>query len=305
MQHIVVRLLHSALTLWAVFTAVFFILRLLPGDAITTALFDSGASPEVIAERQRRLGLDQHPVVQYAQALTGLITGDLGISLQDGQPVIDRIRSQIGATLELASLALLIGAAAGLSLGTAAAGTSILAHAVRIGINLILSIPIFWAGTLAILVFSVWLGWLPSSGNGGLRHALLPAFVLGISGAGPIAQVLHQAIAGTRHEPFLLAAAARGIPDRQIFIRHHLRIAVLPAVSVLGLQAGYVLGGTVITEALFTRPGLGRLLYDAVLRQDYPVVQGIVLWMGLIYLVMRFTVQQVSAVLDPRLRMVE
>ncbi|MCS7072620.1 MAG: ABC transporter permease, partial [Anaerolinea sp.] len=197
MHRFIVHLIRSLFALWLIFTAAFFALRLLPGDAITAALFDSGASPEVITERRQRLGLDQPPIMQYVKALSGLITGDFGVSLQDGQPVISRIHSQIGATLEIALLSLLISAVAGIGLGVAAERRSPFRRTAQVAIGLILCMPVFWTGTLAIIVFSVWLGWLPSSGNGGLRHALLPALVLGISGSGAVAQVLAQALTQT------------------------------------------------------------------------------------------------------------
>lgn len=305
MRAFAARVFGGLVALWLVFTLGFFLLRLLPGDAITAAMLDSGASAEAVAQRQQALGLDQPVAVQYVRALAGLFTGDLGVSLQDGQPVMSRVLGQIGATIEVAILALLVSASVGLSLGIASVGSSKLASVTGALISAALCLPVFWTGTLVILVFSVWLGWLPSSGSGSLRHALLPALVLGISGAGAVAQVLRHELTRLRGAPFLIAAAARGLPDRYIFVRHHLRIAIFPVITALGVQAGYILGGTVITEALFTRPGLGRLLHDAVLRQDYPLVQGIVVWTGLIYLMVRFGVQQLNELLDPRLHQVE
>lgn len=305
MRTFAARVFSGLIALWLVFTVGFFLLRLLPGDAITSVMLDSGASADAVAQRQQALGLDQPAPVQYVRALTGLITGDLGVSLQDGQPVMSRIFGQIGATIEVAILALLVSAIVGVGLGIAAVGSPPMASIAGALISAALCLPVFWTGTLVIVIFSVWLGWLPSSGSGTLRHALLPALVLGISGSGAVAQVLRHELSRLRGAPFLIAAAARGLPDRYIFIRHHLRIAIMPVMTALGLQTGYILGGTVITEALFTRPGLGRLLHDAVLRQDYPLVQGIVIWTGLIYLLVRFGVQQLNEFLDPRLHQAE
>jgi len=303
MRTVVDRLFSGAIILWLIFSLGFFLLRLLPGDAISAGMLDSGAGADSIALRRQALGLDQPPIQQYLRALSGLMTGDLGVSLQDGQPVLNRILDQLGATIEVSILALAVSAVFGVSLGVLAAGSSFAASAVGSLINLLLCLPIFWTGTLAIMIFSVWLGWLPASGSGDLRHTLLPALVLGVAGAGATAQVLRHEIVRLRSAAFLIAASARGLSDRYIFIRHHLRVALLPAITTLGIQAGYILGGTVITEALFTRPGLGRLLHDAVLRQDYPLVQGIVLWTGLIYLLVRSGVELINDLLDPRLRL--
>lgn len=279
--------------LWLVATLTFIALRLLPGDAITAQLIGSGASSAQIAARQTALGLDQPLGMQYVRWLSGLLSGDLGVSLLDGQPVSAIIARQLPPTLSLAVSALLVASGLGIGLGCAAGIGSRLA---TFTLNIALSAPIYWTGTLTITVFAALLGWFPASGD----SVLLPALVLGFSTAGAIGRVTAANIMETRHAEFVMAARAKGLSEIVILWRHVIRVSLPPTIQVIALQAGFLLGGVVITEALFIRPGIGRVLLDAVMRQDYPVVQGLVLWNAVSYIGVTAAAEVIVRFLDPR-----
>lgn len=292
------RSLSALGVLWLAGTLAFFALRALPGDAITAQLIDSKASLAQVEARRAALGLDQPLVSQYGRWLAGALSGDLGVSLQDGQPVSAILLRQLPPTLSLALSAWLIAVSVGIGLGVAAGFKSRLA---RLMVSLALSAPIYWTGTLAIWVFAVLLDWLPSSGDSGVAGLILPACVLGLHGAGGIARVIAASVCETLHADFVTTARGKGLTNALILRRHILRASLLPAVSVIGLQAGFLFSGTVITETLFIRPGIGRTLLDAVIRQDYPVVQGIVLWIAAAYLLINAAADAASHQLDPRI----
>jgi peptide/nickel transport system permease protein len=296
------RLVSTLGVVWLAATLAFLALHVLPGDAITAQLLDSGAPDEVILQQRMERGLTDPLLLQYVHYLAGLARGDLGTSLLNGEPVRDLILQQLPSTLTLALAAAAVAIVMGITLGCAAAldlnwG---LAAAARVCINLALGTPIYWTGTLAIYVFTVQLGLLPSGGGGRLSQLVLPVGVLGFHTAGAIARVVQASIRETKRADFVRTARAKGLPERAILLRHMLRAGLLPVVTVIGLQIGYLIGGTVITESLFVRPGLGRLLLDATLRQDYPVVQGIVIVGAVIYSVLNAVTDLVYRLIDPR-----
>ena len=283
--------------LWLAATLAFFALRLLPGDAITAQLVDSGASAAQIESRRAALGLDAPLFTQYTDWLVGVVSGDLGVSMLDGQPVNEIVARQVAPTISLALAALLVAILGGMTLGCAAGlGSS----SARFALNIALSAPIYWTGTLAIWVFALLLDWLPSSGDSGLTGLILPSAVLGFHTAGAIGRVIAAGVAETVNADFVFTARSKGLPEGLIVWRHILRASLLPAVSVIALQAGFLLGGVVITETLFNRPGIGRVLLDAVMRQDYPVVQGIVVWTAAVYIIVNAAADVITRQLDPR-----
>jgi len=279
----------------------FVLLRLLPGDAIGAVMLDSGASADMIDQRRAALGLSAPMGEQYLRAVSGLLTGDLGVSLLDGQPVTSKLIAQLVPTLTLALAALLVAIGIGGLLGTAATDRR-WSRPAEAAITLLSSLPLYWTGTALLVLFSVQLNWLPSSGAGRVDQLVLPALTLGGSAAGAIARVLAAELRREADQLYLITAHAKGLPPSRIFWVHQLR-PVLPAVlTTIGLQAGYLIGGTVITEALFTRPGLGRLLLDAVLRQDYPIVQGVVVWAAIGFAAVQAITDTAIGLVDPRLR---
>jgi peptide/nickel transport system permease protein len=288
---------------WLASTLSFFALRAVPGDAIQSQLVISGASEVVIAERRAALGLDNPLPTQYLGFLTGLVRGDLGTSLIDGQPVTDILLRALPPTLALAGSAFIVAVVLGLALGIATAlELRLISLLARLILNLSLSIPIYWTGTLAIYLFAARLNWLPSGGAGGIDALVLPALALGFHAAGAIARVTQAGVRGTMAAPFIGTARAKGLPERIVVLRHALRHALPPVVSVSALQAGFLLGGVVITESLFARPGIGRVLLDAALNQNYPVVQGAVIWAALAYTFTNAVAELLTGIIDPRTR---
>lgn len=282
-------------TLWLAATLAFFALRVLPGDAIQAELLSSGASVQTIAERRAALGLDDTLPVQYGRFLLGVLRGDLGVSLLDGRAVSEIIGQQVPSTMVLAVCSLIVASIGGITLGTLAALGSTIA---RLVLSVSLTTPLYWTGTLAIYLFAVRLDWLPTSGA---TNVILPAAVLGFHSAGAVGQVVRASVRDVLRQDFVRTARAKGLSEITVTVRHVLRAALLPVVSVITLQGGFLLGGVVITESLFVRPGLGRVLLDATLRQDYPVVQGVVLLGALVYTLVNLAADVLSRLLDPRL----
>lgn len=293
------RVLSLALVVWLAGTLIFALLRLLPGDAITAQLAQGGAGADVIAERVAQQGLDASLSVQYYRFMTGILVGDLGYSLLSGEAVAVMVGRDFQHTLALALAALIGGAVLGIALGTAWGMGYRLAGGL---LQLSLSTPVYWTGTLAIYLFTAQLGLLPSAGAGRLSQLVLPVGVLAFHVSGPIGQILAASIAESRQADYIRTARGKGLSERTVIGRHILRVGLLPAISVIALQAGFLLSGTVIVETLFVRPGLGRLLLNAVIQQDYPVVQGVVMLAALIYMAVNLLADVLYPLLDPRVR---
>ncbi len=298
------RLLGAIPVLWGVATLVFVIMRLLPGDPAMLMLSEAGGSAQAIAELRTELGLDESLFMQYGRYLARLAQADLGTSLFSGRPVITTIAEQLPSTIELAIAAMFVAIVLGTALGILAAakqGTwldgSIMAGAVA-GI----SIPIFWSAILLIWLFALTLGWLPATGRGGLRYLILPALVLGFASAGAITRLVRASLLEVLDQDFVRTARAKGLAERTTLFRHALKSAFIPVTSLIGLQFGFLLGGTVVIETIFSRPGLGRLMVNAILWKDLPLVQGIVLLVALVYTLVNLATDLAYAYLDPRIR---
>lgn len=295
--------ISSAFSIWLAVTVAFFALRILPGDALQAQLSMSGASQAVIETRRAALGLDAPPLIQYIRYLQQLIQGDLGVSLVSGEYVADALLRNLPPTI---TLALSAGAAAGvlgIVLGfVSASGYGRLSTAARAFTALSLSVPIYWSGIAAIFLFSVQLSWLPASGAGSPAHLVLPFSLLAFHTAGSIARVAQASISTAAQADFARTARAKGLREAQIAAHHVLRVGLLPVVSATALQFGFLLSGAVVTESMFVRPGIGRLLLDAVIKQDYPVIQGVVLISALAYALVTAAANALNAHLDPRIR---
>lgn len=289
--------------IWLVATITFFALRVLPGDAIQTQLLQSGVSKVVIEERRSQQGFNDPIGVQYSRYMFQLVRGDLGYSLLDGQPVNEMISAQLLPTVTLGVAGVLIAVLLGIPLGifTAIDVSYGLRNICNLFITLSLSVPIYWSGTLVILVFSAQLRLLPAFGAGSFSQLILPASVLGFYSAGAIAQVIQTSIKGVSSADFVRTAYAKGLPQHLVVRRHILRAALLPTITVIMIQMGFLLGGAVITESLFVRPGIGRLLLDRTLKQDYPVVQGIVVLAAVVYTLLNNLADLLYRLIDPRL----
>ena len=297
------RLLGAIPVLWGVATLVFVIMRLLPGDAAALMLSEAGGSAQAIAELRAELGLDDSLVAQYGRYLLRLAQADLGNSLFTQRSVVETIGEQLPSTLELAMAAIVVAAVLGISLGVVAAarhGTWIDTLAMAISVSGI-SIPIFWSALLLIWLFALILGWLPATGKGGVGHLILPASVLGFASAGGVTRLVRASLLDVMEQDYVSTARAKGLAERTILFRHTLKNAFIPVISIIGLQFGFLLGGTVVIETIFSRPGLGQLLVNAILWKDLPLVQGIVLLIALIYTLVNLATDVAYAYLDPRI----
>ncbi len=281
---------------------VFFLIHLVPGDPVEVMLGESAQLGDRVALRSV-LGLDQALPVQLAHYLLGLASGDLGQSLHSHRPVWELLRERIPATAELAGAALAIALLVAIPLGVIAArrrgsywdrGSMALAL-------LGLSLPNFWLGPLLILTFSVGLGWLPVSGRETAASLVLPAITLGTGMAAILARMVRAALLEVLGEDYIRTARAKGLSPTRVVWRHGLPNAALPIITLIGLQLGALLGGAVITETVFSWPGLGSLMVEAINRRDYPVVQGAVLLISLSYVVVNTCTDLLYARLDPRL----
>jgi len=290
--------------LWGITTLVFILLRVLPGDPVRTILAASGASEAAIAQARAQMGLDEALPIQYGRYLWNLAHGDLGRSLFSNRPVLLTIAEQLPPTFELAAAALVVTIVLGLGLGVLAAryaGSWL--DRVTVGIAVLgVSTPLFWSGLLLIWLFSLVLRWLPASGADSWRHLVMPAILLGAVGAAPLVRVVRSNLLTILQTDYITVARGKGLPEALILLRHALRNALLPGLNLIGLQAGFLLGGAVITETVFARPGLGRVVVDAILWKDLPVVQGAVLLIAGIYIIVNLGVDLISIVLDPRQR---
>jgi len=293
--------------LFLVSLIIFSIMHALPGDPVQLMLSgaESGSvTPERQEELRAQLGLNDPLPVQYFRFLRGAVTGDLGTSVRLRSPVLDLIADRLASTLALSLGGILFAIVIGVSAGMLAAlrqGTWIDTLSMFLA-YLGVSMPLFWLGLLLILVFSLQLGWFPPAGQEGVRSLVLPSLSLGLISAGVIARLTRASLVEVLVEDYMRTARAKGLPKRIIYFRHALRNAFLPVLTILGLQFGTMLAGAVVTETVFSRPGLGRLVVSAILWQDYPLVQGIVLFMATMYVVVNLSVDIVAAWMDPRIR---
>lgn len=288
--------------IWLSVTFAFVLLRTLPGDALESVLLQGGASQERVAQIRQSLGLDDSVMEQYLYYITALGRGDFGFSLASGRSVNALIAERLPSSLVLASCASFLGAALGILLGVLSAYRGAAALFGRLVIGVSLSTPVYWSGTLSILIFAVYLRWFPAYGNGTINGLVLPVFVLTFSSMGTIARVTQSSIHQFRDASYVLVARSRGLTRAIIQRRYILRNALPPVISVMALQFGFLLSGAVITETLFLRNGLGKLLIDSVVNQDYPVVQGIVVLSAVSYMTLNLLADLINQQLDPRLR---
>jgi len=297
------RLLVALPVTLAVATLVFSLIHLIPGDPVLV-LLGEGAQPTDVEALRHRLGLDRPLGEQYLGYLSGLARGDLGVSLHFDEPVALLLARHYPATFELALAALAVALAVSLPLGLAAAyrrGTWI--DRLARGFALAgVSTPNFWIGPVAILVFSIQLGWLPVSGRGGLAHLVLPAATLGLALAGLLTRMIRAALLDELGRPYLVTARAKGLSPPRVALVHALRNALVPVVTIVGLQFGSLLTGAILTETIFGWPGLGRLLIQAIRLRDYPLVQGAVLLISVTYVVVNLATDLLYSWVDPRIR---
>ncbi|MEU6873014.1 ABC transporter permease [Streptomyces sp. NPDC088190] len=298
------RLGSGVLVLWGAATVSFLVLHLVPGDVVDTVLGPSTAATPELRERIRAdYGLGDPLPVQYLRQLAGLLTGDLGRSYQQGLPVGDVLAGQIGPTVELALAATVLALLIAFVAAVATAGRGRAARAVASGLELLaVSVPSYWLGILALAFLSYRFRLLPAAGDQGPAALVLPALTLALPIGGVLARVVRQELDEALARPFALTARARGASERRVLLRHTLRHAALPVATLSGWVVGSLLGGAVLTETVFARPGLGRVLVTAVTSKDIPVVTALVLLSAAAFVVVNLLVDLAYLVIDPRLR---
>ena len=270
----------------------------------TTGFLDPSASESARERARDRLGLDRPVVVQYVTFVGRAAKGDFGESWRSRQPALDTVIDRIPSTLRLAMAALIVAVTGGLSLGMLAARMRFGAGQVVVRFLALIgqAVPAFWLGLLGILLFSVTLDWLPSSGNEGWQALVLPAVTLSAYPGSLIARVTQSALVDVAHQPYITNAHAKGLPERMIWIRHIAPNGVLPAVAIIGLQAGFLVGGTVVVESVFAYPGLGRLAMQASSDRDLPVILAFVVVITLMMSLINLATDLVAVAIDPTLR---
>ncbi len=299
------RFLFMVPVIWAVSTFVFLIIHLIPGDPIDVMLGETASAVDR-QDLRHQLGLDRPLWQQYVTFLQRLLRGDLGHSLHNRRPVSTLIAERLPATAGLAGAALLLAVVLAIPLGIVAAlrPYSLLDMASMLLALLGVSMPNFWLGPLLILLFAVQLGWLPVSGrgDGSLPYLILPAVTLGTAMMAVLTRMTRAGMLDTLREDYLRTARAKGLGEWVVIGKHALGNALIPLVTLIGLQGGALLSGAVITETIFAWPGLGELTIRAIQQRDYPVVQGCVLVIAVTYVVMNMVTDMLYAVLDPRIR---
>jgi ABC-type dipeptide/oligopeptide/nickel transport system permease component len=319
------RLLGMIPLLFGVSLVIFVILRLIPGDPVVIMIGAENASPEEVARLRHVLGLDQALPVQYVKFLGRVVRGDLGMSISSDEPVTRLILERLPATIELTFAAMTVALAIAIPAGVISAirKYSAVDTAGTVAALLGVSMPNFWLGVMLIFLFALRLGWLPASGRGdpvvagvwtlmatgnpaalggAVTHLILPAVTLGAALAAVTTRLTRSSMLEVIAQDFVRTARAKGLPGWRIVFHHALRNALIPVVTVIGLEFGALLGGAVITETIFAWPGIGRLAIRSIVQRDFPVVQGVVLMIAVVRICANLAVDVVYAVIDPRIR---
>ncbi|MBN2332796.1 MAG: ABC transporter permease [Deltaproteobacteria bacterium] len=302
-RYLIKRLLTMIPTIIGVVTMVFFLVHLIPGDPVTVMLGEHARAVEKAALRQQ-LGLDLPLWQQYWSFLKGIATGNLGVSFFYRQPVAAIIAARLPATILLAGAAMGVALLIALPLGVLAASRQY-SGIDNLGMFFSLlgiSMPNFWLGPLLIILFSLKLNWLPVSGMDGLASLILPAITLGTALAAILSRMTRSSLLEEMAKEYLTAARARGLPAARVILKHALKNALLPVVTIVGLQFGSLLSGAIVTEKVFSWPGIGSLLIQAVFSRDYPMVQGCILVISFCYIIANVATELFYALVDPRIR---
>ena len=304
-QYVIRRLLIILPVLVLITIAVFAAIRFIPGDP--ARLMGSGPSmitQETYEQIKAYHGLDKPVIMQYFIFMSNLFQGDLGTSIHTGLPVTQEIMHKLPTTLRLVISALVIASVVGIVAGTISAVRqySIFDYITTLFIMFAISVPIFWLGLLLMLLFSVYLGWLPVSGTGSVRHMVLPIATLTAAITAMISRMVRSSVLDVLQQDYVRTARAKGLSEVRVILRHVLKNSFIPVVTTIGLMAGGLLTGTVVVEVVFAWPGMGRLLVEGILSRDYPVVQGLALVLGVWFVLINLAVDISYAYLDPRIR---
>ena len=304
-RYIQQRVLLMVPTILLTSLVVFLMLHLIPGDPASIYLGENQATPERLEQIREQLGLNRPLYVQFGDFLFRAARVDLGRSVQTNRPVIQEIADRLPNTITLAVAAMTLAVIFGITLGVLAGlrQNSWLDTALMLAALAGVSIPVFWLGLLFILLFAVQLGWLPATGQGGWKSLILPAVSLAALSTATLARLVRSSIIEVLNQDYLRTSRAKGLPQVAIVLRHALPNALIPVVTVIGLQFGNLLSGAVITESVFARVGLCKLVVDSIQNKDFPTVQGVILVLATIYVVVNLVVDLSYAVIDPRIRL--
>jgi len=302
-RYIVRRLLLAIPVLIGVSIVVFWMIRAIPGDP-ARVLAGEGAPLEVVERIREQYGLNEPPHVQYMVFLKHLLQGDLGRSIRSRRPVTEEVAARLGPTLELAAGSMVVAIVIGVSAGIlSAVRPNSWIDAVSTFIALVgISMPVFWLGLMLMYFFSYELGWFPTAGRGTWRHLVLPSLTLGLSTAAIIARMTRSSMLEVLRQDYVRTARAKGLHEWAVVLKHAFRNALIPIVTVTGLQMGSLLGGAVMTESVFAWPGIGRLMVDSIIARDYPVVQGAVLVVAVGFILINLLVDVLYAYINPTIR---
>lgn len=301
--HVVRTLLLSLITLFGVSVIIFLMLRVLPGDP-ARVLAGLNASETQVERIREELGLNDSLLAQYWSFVSGLLQGDLGESARTSRPVTAEILARLPATLALAAVATVVGSIVGIFAGVVAAvkRNSLLDHAISSVAMMGVSMPVYWLGLLLILLFAVQLNWLPAAGGGEPLSIVLPAVTLAAFSTALVSRMTRASMLEVMGQDFIRTAQAKGAPPRVVILKHGLRNAFIPILTVISLQFGALLGGAVLTETVFGWPGIGRLLVDSIFARDFAVVQGVVLVYAALFILVNVVVDVLYVYIDPRIR---
>jgi ABC-type dipeptide/oligopeptide/nickel transport system permease component len=298
---VVRRLLLTIPVLLGVLFVVMLTLDLIPGDPVALMLGEAGTK-ETVAQFREHLGLDRPLLVRYVRYVGQVLTGDLGRSIQQNRPVVDELADAWPATVQLATAGLVLATVIGVLTGIVSAvwPNSLFDALSRLSSLFGLSMPVFWTGLVLIVVFAFWLPWLPVGGVGSPRHLVLPAVTLALPSIAMIARMTRSSVLEVLREDYVRTARAKGVRERLVVVKHALRNAAIPILTLIGLQAGQLMGGAVLTETVFAWPGLGRLMVKAIFARDYILLQGAVLLFAMAFVVINLIVDLSYGALDPR-----
>ena len=303
LQYVLKRLLSTIPVLLGISLLLFFMLRMLPGDP-AQVMAGQMASPEDIKLIRHQLGLDRPIIVQYGLFLSRLVRFDLGRSARTQNPVIREVWARLPNTVLLAVAAITLACLFGIPAGIIAAVRPytwidyLFTSMALFGI----SMPVFWLGLMLVVIFSVVLQWLPAGGTGSWKHMILPSFTLAAFVVAFITRMTRASMIEVLSQDYTTTARSKGLKEEVVIMKHALKNALIPIITVVGLQFGLLLGGAVLTETVFAWPGIGRLIVDSILARDYPVIQGTILIFGLLYILVNLFVDMIYAFIDPRIR---
>ena len=303
LRYITKRIIMLLPVLFGVSLISFGFLHMVPGDPVTLLAGDQ-ADQGYIDTLKKEYGLDRPVYIQYLQFVSHVVRGDFGTSIRSREPVIKLLKVRFIFTTQLAALSILIAGFIGLIAGVISATKrySIVDNVCMVGSLFGISVPIFWFALLLMLLFSVYLGWFPAGGSGTLKHLILPAVALGASSSAVIARMTRASMLEVIRQDYIRTARANGFGEMIIVYKHALKNAMIPVITVFGLEFGYMLGGAVLTETVFSLPGLGRLMVEGIFQRDYPVVQGAMLLVATTFVLINLLTDIVYSIFDPRIR---